>query len=279
MRRRINAVNIWREMRPATLRGFSLAVFLTFGAIGLVSVLIESSIRVFPWSFVVIQTVAYGAMAGSIVLFGLRKWWVMILLIAVWIGVIAMNDGTLSFVFSDREGFRVRLSGPQQLTEEHSAVTQPLTFAASELDVLYVQRGIIGAAIIVLVSLGYGLLVGVIKEGVRRRARFETEVQIAYGIQQSLLPDECIETPPCSICGRTLPAAEVGGDYHDIVQTRAGEVAVAIADVTGHGLGAGILSAMTKAHFTCNLSMMWLRARFSRTSTGSFMRCPIKRLL
>ena len=234
-------------MRPAALRRFSLAVFFTFGVLGLVSVLIESSIRVFPWTFVVIQTVAYGAMAGSIVLFGRRKWWVMILLIVAWTGVIAMNGGALSFVFSDPGGFRVRLGGPQQMTEERSAVTRPLTFAASELDIVYVQRGVIGSAIIVFLSLGYALFLGVIREEIRRRARFETEVQIAHDIQQSLLPDECIESPSCSICGKTLPAAEVGGDYHDIVQTRAGQVAVAIADVTGHGVGAGILSAMTKS--------------------------------
>ncbi|RPH34742.1 hypothetical protein EHM92_07505 [bacterium] len=38
-----------------------------------------------------------------------------------------------------------------------------------------------------------------------------------------------------------------GGDYYDIIPLPDERVALAIADVTGHGVGAGILSAMTKS--------------------------------
>ena len=54
-------------MAPRALRRFALAAFFTFSVIGLVSVLIESSVRVFPWMFVVLQAISYGAMAGTIV--------------------------------------------------------------------------------------------------------------------------------------------------------------------------------------------------------------------
>jgi sigma-B regulation protein RsbU (phosphoserine phosphatase) len=51
----------------------------------------------------------------------------------------------------------------------------------------------------------------------------------------------------CAAAGRTVPATEVGGDYFDVVELPDGKLVVAIADVTGHGVGAGILSAMTKS--------------------------------
>ena len=50
-----------------------------------------------------------------------------------------------------------------------------------------------------------------------------------------------------STAGVALPATEVGGDFYDVVALEDGRLAVAIADVTGHGVGSGILSAMTKS--------------------------------
>jgi sigma-B regulation protein RsbU (phosphoserine phosphatase) len=44
-----------------------------------------------------------------------------------------------------------------------------------------------------------------------------------------------------------IPAAEVGGDYFDVVQLSDSLIAIVVADVTGHGVGAGILSSMTKS--------------------------------
>jgi sigma-B regulation protein RsbU (phosphoserine phosphatase) len=45
----------------------------------------------------------------------------------------------------------------------------------------------------------------------------------------------------------------VGGDYYDAVNLPDGKIALAIADVAGHGVGAGILSAMTKSAFHSQL--------------------------
>ena len=60
MPRNIKAIKFWREMSLPALLRFSLAAFLLFGALGLVSILIESSIRVHAWHFVVIQALAFG---------------------------------------------------------------------------------------------------------------------------------------------------------------------------------------------------------------------------
>jgi sigma-B regulation protein RsbU (phosphoserine phosphatase) len=75
----------------------------------------------------------------------------------------------------------------------------------------------------------------------------ETEMAIAQSIQQSLLPRTSYKGDGIEIAGLSVPATEVGGDYYDIIPLPDDRVAVIIADVSGHGVGAGILSAMTKS--------------------------------
>ncbi len=43
------------------------------------------------------------------------------------------------------------------------------------------------------------------------------------------------------------PVAEIGGDYYDYLPTGDGRTAVALGDVSGHGLPTGLLVAMAKA--------------------------------
>ncbi len=75
-----------------------------------------------------------------------------------------------------------------------------------------------------------------------------TEMELAKRIQTSLLPDtERIGN--YEVAGTMLPATEVGGDYYDIIETRAGERWVAIGDVSGHGLDSGLVMMMTQICF------------------------------
>lgn len=247
MPRNIKAIKFWREMSLPALLRFSLAAFLLFSALGLVSILIESSIRVYAWHFIIIQALASGGTAACIVLFGRRRWWITLLLIVFWNGVLFLNGGGISFRASDREGMRVRLSGPMDKEEAVVDRINGVALTPAELDAIFVQRGLIGVGVIVLLVTGYVMFTSVIRAEIRRRSRLETEVRIAQGIQQSLLPVVPFESQGCSIYGATLPAGEVGGDYYDIVALPDGRIALAIADVTGHGVGAGILSAMTKS--------------------------------
>jgi serine phosphatase RsbU (regulator of sigma subunit) len=247
MKRRLTAINIWREMSLPALVRLSIAAFLLFGALGLVSILIESSIRVFPWGFVIVQVISAGGLAASIVLLGRRRWWITVLLAVFWNAVMVFNGGGISFVVSQNEGFRVRLSGPDSPHVSKQARLSNTVLTTAQLDDVYFQRGVTGVAIIVFLVGGYVMFLSVIRGEVKRRAHLETEVRIAQEIQQSLLPTVPFESGSCQIHGVMLPAGEVGGDYFDIIPLPDGKIAVAIADVTGHGVGAGILSAMTKS--------------------------------
>ena len=244
---KIHAIDVWKEMSLRTLLRLALAAFLLFSALGLVSTLIESSIRVFSWSFVIVQAVAAGGMAASIILFGRRRWWMTVLVIVFWNGIMVLNGGGISFVYDEHAGFRVRLGGPVERHDMPASSPNVGDLTSAELSRVYVQRGIIGVAVIVLLVTGYVGFISVIRGEMRRRAGLETEIRIARRIQQSLLPKEPYESEACSIYGAALPAGEVGGDYYDIIPMPDGRVTVAIADVTGHGVGAGILSAMTKS--------------------------------
>jgi sigma-B regulation protein RsbU (phosphoserine phosphatase) len=71
------------------------------------------------------------------------------------------------------------------------------------------------------------------------------EMELAKRIQTALLP-KVDRVPGYRVAARMLPAAEVGGDYYDILQTAAGETWLAIGDVSGHGVASGLIMMMTQ---------------------------------
>ena len=78
----------------------------------------------------------------------------------------------------------------------------------------------------------------------RERQRLEQEINIARDIQQALLPRDFREYPHLSVTGFNLPCLAVGGDYFDVFPLSDGRTAFLIADVSGKGLGAAILTTM-----------------------------------
>ncbi|OHD71961.1 MAG: hypothetical protein A2W19_02120 [Spirochaetes bacterium RBG_16_49_21] len=75
-----------------------------------------------------------------------------------------------------------------------------------------------------------------------------TEMELAKKIQTSLLPAQH-NIANYEIACIMLPAEEVGGDYYDIIETRAGERWIAIGDVSGHGLESGLVMMMMQISF------------------------------
>jgi serine phosphatase RsbU (regulator of sigma subunit) len=78
----------------------------------------------------------------------------------------------------------------------------------------------------------------------RERQRLEQEIDIARGIQQGLLPHDFREFPHLAVTGFNLPCLSVGGDYFDVFPLGDGRTAFLIADVSGKGLGAALLTTM-----------------------------------
>jgi serine phosphatase RsbU (regulator of sigma subunit) len=78
----------------------------------------------------------------------------------------------------------------------------------------------------------------------RERQRMEQEINIARDIQQALLPKDFRDFPHLSVRGINFPCLSVGGDYFDVFPLGDNRTAFLIADVSGKGLGAALLTTM-----------------------------------
>jgi sigma-B regulation protein RsbU (phosphoserine phosphatase) len=78
-------------------------------------------------------------------------------------------------------------------------------------------------------------------EAVRR------EVEIAAGIQRTLLPERPPDLAGIELAALYVPAATLGGDYYDFIVDESGRLSVVIADVAGHSIGSALLMAMARS--------------------------------
>src|SRR5437899_8843570 len=78
----------------------------------------------------------------------------------------------------------------------------------------------------------------------RERQRMEQEINIARDIQQALLPRDFREFPHLDVSGCNFPCLAVGGDYLEVFPIGEGRTAFLLADVSGKGLGAAIVTTM-----------------------------------
>jgi sigma-B regulation protein RsbU (phosphoserine phosphatase) len=78
----------------------------------------------------------------------------------------------------------------------------------------------------------------------RERQRLEQEINIARDIQQALLPRNVRDYPHLSVAGCNFPCLAVGGDYFDVFPLSDQRTAFLLADVSGKGLGAALLTTM-----------------------------------
>ncbi len=76
--------------------------------------------------------------------------------------------------------------------------------------------------------------------------RQQTELDVAAQMHRTLVPPIEQTTPGLSIFGRSEASAEMGGDLIDIV-INGDRTDVFLADVSGHGVRAGVLMAMVKS--------------------------------
>ena len=78
-------------------------------------------------------------------------------------------------------------------------------------------------------------------------ARFEQELNLARQIQRTSLLSEFPILPRYEVHALTIPSKHVGGDFYDVVPAEDGSWLVAIADVSGKGVPAALLSSMLQA--------------------------------
>jgi hypothetical protein len=108
-----------------------------------------------------------------------------------------------------------------------------------------------GLAVIAAVCLGYvGFVYVSISEGRRHgraqmeKAKLETEMSAAREVQRMMVPEVLPEIDGYIVESVYRPAADVGGDFFQVIPLRSGSTLVVIGDVSGKGLRAAMIVSM-----------------------------------
>lgn len=112
-----------------------------------------------------------------------------------------------------------------------------LGYGAEELGHLSVLSTQVGAAL---------LNIRLLKESVERKV-FEEELRIARQIQMKMLPGQPPTVPGFGLHGVAVPSRQVGGDYYDFIMVNDRWLVVVVADVSGKGIPASLLTATLQA--------------------------------
>ena len=81
------------------------------------------------------------------------------------------------------------------------------------------------------------------------RDRISKELDQASRAQQFILPSEMPTNEKVSFSAFYAPMGRIGGDYYDVVEIKDNVYGIMIADVTGHGIPAALLTFMTSFAF------------------------------
>jgi len=209
-------------MHPRALVPFLLAVFVTFAAVGFLLDVIDLG-RLHP-----------RALLGIVFFSGL---------VAVAFALVAMSRRYWAFA---------PLVALQILVPRWIERLWPGAPAALPAEALRGRLILDGLGALIGIALGYLSFVSFIVGEGRRRVRTEAEMALARDIHVSLVPPVNLETPWCEMHGRSIPAAEVGGDLVDALVVD-GRPLGFVADVSGHGVPAGALMGLLKASLRTRL--------------------------
>ena len=229
----------WQSVPIVRLRDMLVAVFLSSAAMGFVLEVMTLSLGrrpSGPWPLGgILGGVLFG---GATVVFFLvkirrvgpvRGRFLQVLLLALplfWYfrSAVAIRIG--SFVFQK----------PAQLTEKALAFN--------------VMLDCIGITLCIFA--GYQMFLRFINTEGSAFIRAQTELAAAHAIQHTLVPALSQRSPTVEILGRSVPSEKVGGDIVDSVNAETDTIAY-LADVSGHGLSAGILMGMLKTALRATL--------------------------
>lgn len=225
----------WKNLPPASYAIILAAIFFTFSSIGFIVDILNAG-RLPP-----------GILLGNVLFAGLTA--------IGYVHSFTRNLKIFPLVLLFQVGFTIFLSQPDGTMPAEPALKSRLT-----LD---------GLGIMFSIILGYAFFIIFISREGRKQIVLRTEMNLAREMHEVLAPAiHFREDKRFEIYGRTLPAEEVGGDLLDVY--RAGNLLTAyIADVSGHGVAAGLLMGMFKsamhAHLQQNLPLPEILNRANRS--------------
>lgn len=105
------------------------------------------------------------------------------------------------------------------------------------LGICEVCHGVVDAAIL---EMDYTASVCLDHYTEAERRRLESELELSQVVQRALLPQRAPSILGVEVAAFSRPAEIIGGDYFDFFQFRDGSQGLVIADVSGHGVSAGM---------------------------------------
>ena len=211
-----------------------------------------------------VPNLAFANLTASLVRTPLRwRRYAALLLFAVALAVLG-DRADMRFVFVALP-VAVAVSAPLLFTSMRAALTQwrgltvsgkalllsGLLFCLHNLDFPFLRdrpeaAGIgFTIAIFIVFALSISASASVLERVAQREARTNVEVEAAHRIQTRLLPTDTTLSDLEFVC-HMRPASLVGGDYFDIHRT-GDRMWFFVGDVTGHGLGAGLVTLMAQS--------------------------------
>lgn len=172
------------------------------------------------------------------------------------------GEGVLGFCLEKGESMRVTDVGSHESMaglEYGSAIEAmlaPVTHGGRDLGVLFVARQPGDAPFTqndfaVFRSLAeqssFALLNSMVHREAGEKRRMVRELRVARDVQQVLLPGADPEMAGYRIYGTNVPARIISGDYYDYIPLEEHRLGVAIADVSGKGVSAGLLMATCRS--------------------------------
>ena len=170
--------------------------------------------------------------------------------VALTYAVLSGGIATLYVIFGTRlpNYYTVLLTIGQAIFWFGFAAVLPSIARAFHLQPVETVSGIRFSAIAILTVtiLSYTFFLRFIRKEGQEAIRIKNELELAHGIQKTLVPSIHIHTAGFEIYGRSDPSDKVGGDLVDALTLDDGSCVAYIADIAGHGLQAGILMGMLK---------------------------------
>jgi serine phosphatase RsbU (regulator of sigma subunit) len=125
----------------------------------------------------------------------------------------------------------------------------PFTMSGRDWEISLLVCGVV-SIVVGLLFYSFRLLSRRLQESVEKikeQEFAEKELALARSIQSRLLPPQELAGAGYRIAARNLPARFVAGDFYDVFRLSDGALGVAVADVSGKGIGASLIMASVKA--------------------------------
>lgn len=211
----------WRSLPAAAFALLLTGIACLFAAMGVLTGVVSAREMPFTEALVLAADAAALATALAWAVFQARLKWMVVIILLQFVSV-SLITGLL---------FRN---------------VSPLT--TSERDYAVFQQRIRVEAVVAMVFVvgGYAVLSAFLrKEGMRVFGPL-TEIKLASEVHRALVPAVATTVGGFEILGTSVPSGEMGGDLVDIIESPPQWLAY-LADVSGHGVPAGVIMAMVKS--------------------------------